>query len=105
MLLDRDDGVVSRRIKIRRYHEIIGVFARYGFGYLMEQLEILNLLQSFPFAEVRALIESEFDDKLENVYKEFEEKPLAAASVSQVHCARLNSGKPENGKWRFYYLA
>jgi len=150
--------VVNGRTKARRYNEIISVFAKHGFGYLMEQLGILNFfkiklrrlnrddeannsrlstgerlrlaceklgptfvklgqilstrgdifspdvvkelmklqdsVQPFSFAEVRTVIESELEDKLENVYKEFEEKPLASASVSQVHYARLNSGKP-----------
>lgn len=46
-----------------------------------------------PFENVKSVIESEFDDKLENIFKEFNETPLAAASIAQVHLARLNSGK------------
>ena len=60
-------------------------------------LEELKKLQDsvppFSFSEVRAVIEDEFEDTLENIYKEFDEIPVAAASISQVHRARLNSGK------------
>ncbi len=148
---------VSRHINIRRYNQIITVFAKNGFGLLLDQLGLFHYLsirrkiskpdiamqrsklstgerlrqsleelgpsfiklgqilstrpdifpaditeelkklqdsvQPFPFEDVRALIEEELKEKLENVYKEFDEKPLAAASISQVHRARLNSGK------------
>lgn len=57
----------------------------------------LKLLQDsvapFPFSEVRMMIENEFEDTLENIYMEFSEEPIAAASISQVHCAKLISGK------------
>ncbi len=58
--------------------------------------ELKKLQDSVPpisFSEVRTVIENEFEDTLENIYQEFEEKPVAAASISQVHRARLNSGK------------
>ncbi|MGE5328653.1 MAG: ABC1 kinase family protein [Deltaproteobacteria bacterium] len=61
---------------------------------VVEELKKLqDSVQPFPFPEVKALIENEFDNKLENIYKEFEEKPFASASIAQVHYARLNSGK------------
>jgi len=47
----------------------------------------------FPFENVKSLIENEIDDKLENIYKEFNQTPIAAASIAQVHLAKLNSGK------------
>lgn len=61
---------------------------------IVEELKKLqDSVPSIPFSEVRAVIEEEFEDNLENVYKEFDEKPVAAASISQVHRARLVSGK------------
>ena len=143
--------------RVRRYREIITVFAKYGFGLLLGQLglryalrrkdkisdadtapdnaggstgkrlrlafeelgptfvklgQLLSIrqdmlppdvieelkklqdsVQPFPFADVKALIEVEFNDSLENIYQEFDEEPLAAASIAQVHHARLISGK------------
>lgn len=149
--------MISRKVSIRRYRQIIAVFTKHGLGLLMARLGIFNYLkikqripntddkpgsfrlstgerlrlsleelgptfvklgqilstrpdifpsdvveelkklqdsvQPFSFSEVRAIIENEFEDRLENIYKEFDEKPVAAASVSQVHRARLSSGK------------
>ncbi len=60
-------------------------------------LKELKLLQDaappFPFSEVKSTIENELCDKLDKIFKEFEEIPIAAASISQVHLARMNSGK------------
>jgi len=47
----------------------------------------------FPLMRFRTVIESEFEDKIENIFMEFSEEPIAAASISQVHCARLKSGE------------
>ena len=47
----------------------------------------------FPITEVREVIEFELGDKLENIFREFIEEPIAAASIGQVHRAKLLSGK------------
>ena len=47
----------------------------------------------FPFAEVREIIEDELGSPLGEVFSEFEETALAAASIGQVHQARLCSGE------------
>jgi ubiquinone biosynthesis protein len=61
---------------------------------LIEELKQLqDSVQPFPFSEVKALIETEFNDHLDHIYKEFDKEPLAAASISQVHRAILFSGK------------
>lgn len=62
-------------------------------GVVEELKKLQDSVQPFSFSETRALIEEEFGGKIENIYKEFDEKPLASASISQVHLARLNSGK------------
>jgi ubiquinone biosynthesis protein len=46
-----------------------------------------------PFERVRAVVEAELGLTLEQVYAEFEERPIAAASIGQVHRARLPGGQ------------
>lgn len=43
------------------------------------------------FEDVRSIIETETGKKLEDIFSEFSEKPLASASLGQVHKARLRS--------------
>lgn len=62
-------------------------------GVIEELRKLQDSVQPFPFSEVKALIEAEFRDNLENIYMEFDEEPVAAASISQVHRARLASGE------------
>ncbi|MCP3913507.1 MAG: AarF/ABC1/UbiB kinase family protein, partial [Actinomycetia bacterium] len=45
------------------------------------------------FTEVRRVIEDDLDRPLEEVFVEFERQPLAAASIAQVHRARLATGE------------
>jgi aarF domain-containing kinase len=44
-----------------------------------------------PFEDVRSIIELETGKKLEETYSEFSERPIASASLAQVHKARLRS--------------
>lgn len=47
----------------------------------------------FPFADVQQIVESELGGQLRHLFAEFEEEPLAAASLGQVHRATLPSGR------------
>jgi len=46
-----------------------------------------------PFAEVRSVIESETKSTLEHIFSDFEQTPLAAASIAQVHGGILKTGE------------
>jgi predicted unusual protein kinase regulating ubiquinone biosynthesis (AarF/ABC1/UbiB family) len=45
------------------------------------------------FKEMRKVIEEELDDPLSEVFEEFDEEPVAAASIGQVYRARLTDGR------------
>ena len=49
-------------------------------------------LPPFAYPKVRAIIEASFQKKLEEIFAEFDETPIAAASISQVHKAALHNG-------------
>ncbi|MBL4586656.1 MAG: AarF/ABC1/UbiB kinase family protein [Flavobacteriales bacterium] len=48
---------------------------------------------SFSYEEVKKTIETELGKSLEDIFETFNEKPLATASIGQVHKARLKSGE------------
>jgi predicted unusual protein kinase regulating ubiquinone biosynthesis (AarF/ABC1/UbiB family) len=45
------------------------------------------------FKEMRKVIEEELDEPLKDVFDEFDEEPIAAASIGQVYRARLSDGR------------
>ncbi len=61
-------------------------------------LEALSRLQDdvepFPFAEVEEIVRTELGVRIGKAFAEFEPVPLAAASLGQVHRARLRDGRP-----------
>jgi ubiquinone biosynthesis protein len=46
-----------------------------------------------PFDHVRRVVESELGEPLERLFSEFSTEPIAAASIAQVHAARLHTGE------------
>ena len=47
----------------------------------------------FEFEKVRIIIKRETGQEIEDIFDDFGEKPLASASIGQVHRARLKSGE------------
>ena len=59
-----------------------------------EEFETLqDNVNSVPFPEIKAFIEKEIGRPIHEVFSEFEEVPIAAASIGQVHGAVLKSGE------------
>jgi len=50
-------------------------------------------VKPFPFSEVERMIAEELELPLEKLFLEFEEQPMAAASIGQVHRAVLPNGR------------
>ncbi len=46
------------------------------------------------FKDMRKVIEEELDEPLSDVFEEFDEEPIAAASIGQVYRAQLADGRP-----------
>jgi ubiquinone biosynthesis protein len=50
-------------------------------------------VRPFPYADVERTIREELDQPIERLFTEFDEVPLAAASIGQVHRATLPNGR------------
>ncbi len=61
---------------------------------LCEELKTLqDRVQPFPADEARRMLEESLGRPLEEVFDDFDDTPLASASIAQVHTARLKSGE------------
>jgi predicted unusual protein kinase regulating ubiquinone biosynthesis (AarF/ABC1/UbiB family) len=61
------------------------------------QRKLAQLRDAAPkvrFEDMRKVIEDDLDEPLEDVFEEFEEEPIAAASIGQVYRAALPGGSP-----------
>ncbi|MEZ4220220.1 MAG: AarF/UbiB family protein [Polyangiaceae bacterium] len=62
-------------------------------GVIQELSRLQDDVPPLRFERVRAVLASELDDEWPSRLSEFEETPVAAASVAQVHRARLSDGR------------
>ncbi len=61
---------------------------------LVEQFKLCrDQVPAEPFSVVRTTVEQDLGARLEDVFQSFDESPLAAASIAQVHAAVLKTGE------------
>lgn len=61
--------------------------------YAAEFTKLQDHVPPFPFVQVKEIVEEELSRPLENVFRSFDQVPVAAASLAQVHKAVLKSGE------------
>lgn len=61
--------------------------------YRTELRDLMTLCPEDTYEEVRRNVEKEIGMKLEDMFSEFDKKPVASASIAQVHRARLRTGE------------
>ncbi len=61
--------------------------------YLEGLSRLQDRLEPFPFDDVRTTIEDELCVRLSRAFSDFDELPMAAASIGQVHAAVLRDGR------------
>ncbi len=59
----------------------------------VELTKLQDEVPPFPGEQARALIENALGQSVRQVFAEFDTRPLASASIAQVHAARLRDGK------------
>jgi ubiquinone biosynthesis protein len=59
----------------------------------IELSKLQDKVPPFEFEKVKQTIENAYSKKISSVFKEFNEKPVASASVAQVHFAILHNGE------------
>src|SRR6195256_1716035 len=60
---------------------------------IVELRSLQDDVRPFPFADVEKTIREELGQPIERLFTEFDERPLAAASIGQVHRATLPNGR------------
>ncbi|WP_372920009.1 ABC1 kinase family protein [Salegentibacter sp.] len=63
-------------------------------NYLKALASLQDDVPPISYEEVRSIVEDEIGTRISKAFETFDEKPLASASIGQVHTATLRSGKP-----------
>jgi len=58
-----------------------------------ELAKLQDRVPPFPGAQARAMVEKSLGQPVTELFAEFDEKPLASASIAQVHAAKLKDGR------------
>ena len=61
--------------------------------FIQELPKLQDEVPPFPFSDVSSTIQEEFQKPLDQIFSDFDKQPLAAASIGQVHKARIHDGK------------
>ena len=62
-------------------------------SFIEELASLQENVQSIPTEDIKAVIQEQLGQSVDELFESFEEKPLAAASIAQVHRARLKTGE------------
>ena len=95
----------NRAIRLRLALESLGpIFIKFGQmlstrkdllpnDIAIELSKLQDKVPPFEFEKVKQTIENAYSKKISSVFKEFNDKPVASASVAQVHFAILHNGE------------
>jgi ubiquinone biosynthesis protein len=98
-------GALPVAVRIRRVIEELGpTFVKFGqmlatrpdlvpLDVVLELRRLHDEVPPFPFDAVRAMVEEDLGRPLAEVFSRFDETPVAAASIAQVHRACLATGE------------
>ena len=62
-------------------------------AYLRELAKLQDQVPPFPSEEARRIVEEELGRPVSRLFTRFDNRPLAAASIAQIHAARLPDGR------------
>ena len=63
-------------------------------AYLEALARLQDKVEPFSFAEVEKIVSAELGVRMSKAFSEFDDQPMAAASLGQVHRATLRDGRP-----------
>jgi predicted unusual protein kinase regulating ubiquinone biosynthesis (AarF/ABC1/UbiB family) len=92
-VLGQMKGAAMKIGQVASFIDMAGMPPEVSDRFQQKLAELRDSAPKVPFKEMRKVIEADLDEPLREAFAEFEEEPLAAASIGQVYRARLHDGR------------
>ena len=86
-------GVAMKVGQVMSFLDVGLVPEEYQADFQRKLAELRDSAPTVTFKEMRKVLEQELEDRLQNVFSDFDEEPIAAASIGQVYRATLDDGR------------
>jgi predicted unusual protein kinase regulating ubiquinone biosynthesis (AarF/ABC1/UbiB family) len=91
--LGRMKGAAMKLGQVMSFLDVGLVPEEYRDDFQRELAKLRDAAPTVTFKDMRKVIEEELDDPLDEVFDDFDEEPIAAASIGQVYRATLTDGR------------
>jgi predicted unusual protein kinase regulating ubiquinone biosynthesis (AarF/ABC1/UbiB family) len=92
-VLGQMKGAAMKIGQVASFIDMAGMPPEVSDRFQQKLAELRDSAPKVPFKEMRKVIEHDLEEKLGDAFADFEEEPLAAASIGQVYRAELHDGR------------
>jgi predicted unusual protein kinase regulating ubiquinone biosynthesis (AarF/ABC1/UbiB family) len=92
-VLGQMKGAAMKIGQVASFIDLAGMPPEVSDRFQKKLAELRDSAPKVPFKDMRKVIEQDLGEKLGDAFADFEEKPLAAASIGQVYRAELHDGR------------
>jgi predicted unusual protein kinase regulating ubiquinone biosynthesis (AarF/ABC1/UbiB family) len=92
-VLGQMKGAAMKIGQVASFIDLAGMPPEVSDRFQQKLAELRDSAPTVPFKDMRKVIEQDLEQKLGDAFAEFEEEPLAAASIGQVYRAELHDGR------------
>ena len=92
-VLGQMKGAAMKIGQVASFIDLAGMPPEVSDRFQQKLAELRDSAPKVPFKDMRKVIEQDLDEKLGDAFADFEEEPLAAASIGQVYRAELHDGR------------
>src|SRR5690349_1267207 len=92
-VLGQMKGAAMKIGQVASFIDMAGMLPEVSDRFQEKLAELRDSAPTVPFKDMRKVIEQDLEEPMKSAFADFEEEPLAAASIGQVYRAKLHDGR------------